>query len=152
MARRRVVHCGPIQLGDYLKSFGMKILIIKRDKLGDLLLATPMFAHLRACLPDAEIHLLANDYNAWVVDGNPDIDRRWIYRRVRHAGRVSLTAAVKHLLQDISLRRMHFDWVIVANGEDSPRAIARGLAIRGTRCVAYCTAGSHYPSLTDPLA
>src|SRR5471030_1525659 len=99
----------------------MKILVIKRDKLGDLLLATPMLAHLRACLPAAEIHLLVNDYNGWVVDGNPDIDHRWIYRRVRHAGRVSLIAAVQQLLQDFSLRRARFNWVIVANGEDSPR-------------------------------
>jgi len=129
----------------------MKILIIKRDKLGDLLLATPMLAHLRACLPEAEIHLLANDYNAWVVDGNPDIDRRWVYRRVRHAGRVSLVAALQHLIQDLSLRRMRFDWVIVANGEDSPRAISRGLAVHGARCVAYCSASSPYPRLTDPL-
>jgi len=129
----------------------MKILVIKRDKLGDLLLATPMLAHLRTCLPDAEIHLLANDYNAWVVDGNPDIDRRWVYRRVRHAGRVSLTAAFHQLLQDFSLRRAHFDWVLVANGEESPRAIARGLTVRGTRCIAYCNGESHYARLTDPL-
>ena len=61
----------------------MKVLVIKRDKLGDLLLATPMLAHLRSSLPGAELHLLANDYNSWAVDGNPDIDRRWVYRRVR---------------------------------------------------------------------
>ena len=129
----------------------MKILIIKRDKLGDLLLATPMFAHLRASLPEAEIHLLANDYNAWVVDGNAAIDHRWIYRRVRHAGRVSFIAGIQQIMQDFSLRRTQFDWVIVANGEESPRAIARGLAVRGTRCVAYCNRDSRYARLTDPL-
>lgn len=129
----------------------MKILVIKRDKLGDLLLATPMFAHLRASLPDAEIHLLANDYNAWVVDGNAAIDHRWIYRRVRHAGRISFIAVIQQVMQDFSLRRMQFDWVIVANGEESPRAIARGLAVRGTRCVSYCNRDSRYARLTDPL-
>jgi heptosyltransferase-3 len=129
----------------------MKILVIKRDKLGDLLLATPMLAHLRTCLPDAEIHLLANDYNAWVVDGNLDLDHLWVYRRVRHAGRLSLVAAFQQLIQDFSLGRVHFDWVVVANGEDSPRAIARGLAVRGVRCVAYCKDASRYGRLTDPL-
>src|SRR4051812_8642810 len=106
MARRQVVHYGLTKLNGYPRSSGMKILVIKRDKLGDMLLATPMLAHLRACLPDAEIHLLANDYNAWVVDGNSDIDHRWVYRRVRHAGRVSLFAVLLHLIQDLSLRRM----------------------------------------------
>lgn len=129
----------------------MKILIIKRDKLGDLLLATPMLAHLRASLPQAEIHLLANDYNAWVVEGNPDIDRRWVYRRVRNGRSVSLSAAVKGLFQGLALRREKFDWVIVANGEDSPRATARGLSVGGRRTVAYCADRARYRGLTDPL-
>ena len=129
----------------------MKILIVKRDKLGDLLLATPMLAHLRTHLPSAEIHLAATDYNSWVVDGNPDIDRLWVSRRVRHAGRVSLSAAFQNFTQNRALRRERFDWVIVANGDESPRAISRGLAARGSRCVAYCSGASHDPGLSDPL-
>lgn len=129
----------------------MKILVIKRDKLGDLLLATPMLAHLKACLPQAEVHLLANDYNAWVVEGNTDIDRRWIYRRVRNGRSVSLSAAFGLLAQNYALRRARFDWVIVANGEDSPRATARGLAIRAARCIAYCNDASQAPDISDPL-
>jgi len=129
----------------------MKILVIKRDKLGDLLLATPMLAHLKACLPRAEVHLLANDYNAWVADGNSDIDRRWIYRRVRNAGRVRIVAAVQFVAQTLALRRERFDWVIVANGEVSPRAIARGVSLKGRRCVAYCDEASRQAGITDPL-
>lgn len=129
----------------------MKILVIKRDKLGDLLLATPMLAHLKASLPGAQVHLLANDYNAWVVDGNPDIDRRWIYRRVRNGRQVSLSAALGLLAQNFALRRARFDWVIVANGEDSPRAIARGVSVHGARCVACCEDRTRYPRLSDPL-
>jgi len=130
----------------------MKILVIKRDKLGDLLLATPMLAHLKASLPQAEVHLLANDYNAWVVDGNADIDRRWVYRRVRSGSRVSIAAVVQFMAQGFVLRRQRFDWAIVANGEDSPRAIARGLSVRAARTVAYCADASRYSRLTDPLA
>ena len=129
----------------------MKILVIKRDKLGDLLLATPMLAHLKASLPQAEIHLLANDYNAWVADGNADIDRRWIYRRVRNAGRVSPAAALQFVAQTFALRRERFEWVIVANGEESPRAITRGIWLRGRHCIAYCNDSTRYPLLTDPL-
>jgi hypothetical protein len=61
----------------------VKILVIKRDKIGDLLLTTPMLAHLKAALPAAEVHLFANDYNAWMVADDPHVDRRWIYPRVR---------------------------------------------------------------------
>ena len=70
-----------------------KVLVLKRDKIGDMLLTTPLLAHLKAALPQVETHLLANDYNAWVVAGDPHVDRVWTYRRVRNAGRVSLRAA-----------------------------------------------------------
>jgi ADP-heptose:LPS heptosyltransferase len=129
----------------------MKILVLKRDKIGDLLLSTPLFARLKAALPRSETHLLANDYNAWVAADNPHIDRIWIYRRVRHGGRVSLGAAWDWLWQMRALRHERFDWVIVANGDESPRAIRRGISVRGARTVARCADASKYPGLTDPL-
>ena len=124
----------------------MKVLIVKRDKLGDLLLTTPMLAHLKGSLPQAEVHLLANDYNAWVVEGNRHIDRLWVYSRVRHGGKVRIAAAVQNLAVHWKLRRERFDWVIVANGEYSRRAVRRALAVRGARTVAYGAA-----NVSDPL-
>ena len=129
----------------------MKVLVVKRDKIGDLLLTTPMLAHLKASRPGAGVHLLANDYNAWVVAGNPDVDRLWVYRRVRHGGRVSLGAAWDWLRQSIQLRRECYDWVIVANGDESPRAIRRALSVRGARTVARCADAARYAGLSDPL-
>ena len=129
----------------------MKVLVIKRDKLGDLLLTTPLLAQLKAGLPRVETHLLANDYNAWVVAGNPHLDRVWVYRRVRHGGRVSFGAAWEWLWRSRALRRERYDWVIVANGDESPRAIRRGLSLRGARTVARCADASRYPGLSDPL-
>ena len=130
----------------------MKILIIKRDKIGDLLLTTPMLSHLRASLPRAEIHLLANDYNAWVVADHPAIDRRWIYRRARVGRSVRPLAAVQGAIQALQLRAQGFDWVIVANGSESHRAIRRGVMTGARRVVAYAADPAKYPRLTDPLA
>jgi heptosyltransferase-3 len=129
----------------------LKILIIKRDKLGDLLLTTPLLAHLRAAAPQAQIHLLANDYNAWVVADEPAIDRCWIYRRMRNGRRVDLSAAWGLLVQNRRLRAEAFDAAIVANGSPSPRAIERGLSAGARRVVAYVDDVRHYPRLTDPL-
>ena len=137
--------------GDYNRR-AMKILVLKRDKIGDLLLTTPLLARLKAALPQAEVHLLANDYNAWVAAGNKHVDRLWIYRRVRHAGRISLSAAWEWIWQGRALRRERYDWVVVANGDESPRAIRRALSLRGTRTVARCADASKYPGLTDPVA
>ncbi len=130
----------------------MKILFIKRDKLGDLLLTTPAFAHVRAQLPQAEIHLLANDYNAWVARDHPALTRTWVYPRVRHAGRLRLGAAIAYPRLAWALRRQHFDWAIVAGGDESPRGIERALAIGARRVVAYAADPQKYgPRLTDPL-
>lgn len=129
----------------------MKILVIKRDKIGDLLLTTPMLAHLKASRPQAQVHLLANDYNAWVVAGNPHLDRLWVYRRARHAGRVSPAAAWEQLLQYFALRRERFDAAIVANGAESPRAIRRGLRAGARRVIACCDAPGRYRGLSDAL-
>lgn len=130
----------------------MRILILKRDKIGDMLLMTPMLEHLRNTRPDAEIHVLANDYNAWVVADNPNIDHLWVYPRTRHAGRLRPMAAVREWLLTRKLKKMHFDAVIAAGGVVSPRAIQRVVRIGGQRTIAYCPPDSpEAAGLTDPL-
>lgn len=129
----------------------MKILIVKRDKLGDLLLTTPMLAWLKQALPQAQLHVLANDYNAWVIDGNAHADRVWVLPRVRHAGKLRIGAALQTARMLWQMRCQKFDWVLVGNGEESPRAIERGLSVHGLRTVAYCNNAKDWPRLTHPL-
>ena len=131
----------------------MRLLIIKRDKLGDLLLTRPVITLLREALPSAEIHLLANDYNAWVAHDHPALARTWVYPRVRHAGRLRPVAALRHLPLAWQLRRARFDWAFVMGGDESHRAIQRAIATRATRIVAYASVPARYGArLTDPLA
>lgn len=130
----------------------MRVLIVKRDKLGDLLLTTPILAHLASALPHAQIHLLANDYNAWVVDAHPALARLWVYPRVRHEGRLRPAAAFAHLPLAVRLRLARFDWAIAMGGEESPRAVRRAIATGARRVVAYVGDAARYGrSLTDPL-
>jgi len=50
------------------------------------------------------------------------------------------------------LRRERFDVAIAANGEESPRAIRRALAVGALRTIAYVSPGKRYGGrLTDPL-
>jgi heptosyltransferase III len=130
----------------------MKILVVKRDKIGDMLLTTPLLAHLRDMLPNARIDVLANDYNAWVVHGNTAIDQVWVYPRSRHAGRLRWPAIFEQLRQQAALRRVGYDVAIAANGEPSLRAINRALATRAARTIAYVSTPSGFGSrLTDAL-
>ena len=130
----------------------MKILVLKRDKLGDLLLTTPLLARLRETFPDARIELLASEYNAWVAAGNPNVDQIHAYPRVRTGRTVSFTAVWRQLVQFRALRRTRYDWIIVAQGEDSPRAVQRALFLNAARTVAYAAPGHRYSKrLTDAL-
>ncbi len=130
----------------------MKILIVKRDKLGDMLLTTPMIGWLKQALPGAQLHVLANDYNAWVIDGNTHVNRIWALPRVRHAGKLRIGAALHNVGMWWQLQRQKFDWVLVGNGEESPRAIERGLSVHGDNTVSYCKRAEDWPRLTHPLA
>lgn len=138
----------------------MKIVILKRDKVGDMLLVTPMLEHLRASLPRAEIHMLANDYNAWVLEGNPNIDRLWIYPRVRHGASMRPWAVWAQFKQLWQLRRERFDFAIAAGGVVSPRAVERILRLGARRTIAYSGANKDenasdaalFNRLSDPVA
>lgn len=129
----------------------MKILIVKRDKIGDLLLTTPMLRHLRASLPDARIHLLANDYNAWVVADNPDIDKLWVYRRAKVGRRIKPAAIFGQIWLNFRLWRERYDVVVVAGGDESARAIKRALRVGGKRTIAYCRDPRLAARLSDAL-
>jgi heptosyltransferase-3 len=130
----------------------VRVLIVKRDKLGDLLLTTPVLAHLATALPQTEIHLLANDYNAWVVDGHRAIARTWTCPRTRDSGRLRIAAAAAQLPLHWRLRRQRFDWAIVMGGDESHRGIARAIITGAARVVAYAREPSRYGvRLTDPL-
>ncbi len=116
------------------------ILVVKRDKVGDLLLATPMLRALCERFPEARIDLLASDYNAWVVARLPGIDTVWTYRRTRVGHRVVPSAALGQALLWLRLRARHYDVAIAANGEDSPRATRRALLAGARHTIAYAAA------------
>jgi ADP-heptose:LPS heptosyltransferase len=103
-----------------------------------------MLAHLRAQLPQ-------DDYNAWVAAGNPDIDRLWVYPRVRTGNQVSLKAAWATWNINRALKREAFDVAIVGNSAESRRAIERGAALNAKRVIASFPPDSHYPGVTDRI-
>ena len=129
----------------------MRVLIVKRDKLGDLLLTTPVLRHLATARPDAEIHLLANDYNAWVARGHPALTRLWTYPRVRDAGRLRPMLAFHQVGVTLALRRQRFDVALVMGGDESPRGIVRASLCGARRIVAYVASSRPRRGVTDPV-
>lgn len=66
-----------------------KILVVRRDNIGDLVCTTPAIAALRQKFPDAEIGALVNSYNAEVLRGNPNVDHLFVYQKLKHAGHIA---------------------------------------------------------------
>ena len=51
-----------------------RILVIKLDHIGDVLLATPVFSNLRRVYPNAELHALTGAWSRVVLEKHPDVN------------------------------------------------------------------------------
>ena len=51
-----------------------RILVVKLDHLGDVLLATPVFSNLRRAYPNAELHALTGTWSRVVLERHPDVN------------------------------------------------------------------------------
>lgn len=93
----------------------MKILVIRRDNIGDLLCTTPLIAALRGRFPDAWIGVLTNAYAAPVLAGNPHIDEVLAYEKGKHAASVGgrLRALGHRLMLIARLRRLGIDLALL---------------------------------------
>ena len=94
----------------------MKLLVIRRDNIGDLVCTTPLLLALRQRFPQAWIGVLTNSYCAPVLAGHPAIDQVFVYRKAKHRepGQSLLAAYGERLAMIWHLRRMAIDQVILA--------------------------------------
>src|SRR6266850_3184520 len=83
-----------------------RILVIRRDNIGDLACTTPLIATLRERLPNAHIVALVNTYNEAVLAGNPAVNVVYAYEKGKHRGeeRSILSVYVDRLRLIMSLR------------------------------------------------
>jgi ADP-heptose:LPS heptosyltransferase len=103
-----------------------RILVIRRDNIGDLVCTTPLLAALRTRFPKAWIGVLANSYNAPVLEGNPDIDALFAYRKLKHLGgdEGALAPLTRRIAMLWALRRKRLDLAIIAAGPQDTRGLS----------------------------
>jgi lipopolysaccharide heptosyltransferase II len=86
-------------------SDSLKILLVRNDRIGDLVLTTPAIEVLRAHLPQARIDLLCSAYAAPVVAGNPHLNEVLTDRGAQDSSDLKQTARL--------LRSRKYDCAVV---------------------------------------
>ena len=104
-----------------------RILIIRRDNIGDLACTTPLIAGLRARLPHAWLGALVTTYNAEVLARNPALDELVVYEKLKHRSGGLISHLRSRLGQLSRLRQQQFDCVLVPAPSPQSLKLARGL-------------------------
>ncbi len=116
-----------------------RILVIRIDFLGDMLCTTAFLGALKERWPGAELHVVANRYNAAALAGNPDVHKIHTYVYSRQCERNDRPGRMRALVDRLRLvrrlRRLRFDLVVVPNGgmHRSSMQFARQLGAKDCR-------------------
>ena len=114
----------------------LKILVIRRDNIGDLVCTTPVFTALRQGFPTAQICALVNSYNAPVLAQHRDVDRVFVYTKLKHRapGQSRLRLLWQRLRMNRELKKITFDYVLLPNSQ--PRLLRFALSLHPKHIVA----------------
>ena len=104
-----------------------RILILRRDNIGDLACTTPLLAGLRAQLPRAWLGALVTTYNAEVLARNPALDEVYVYEKLKHRSSGLLSHLRTRVGQLKRLRQQKIDCVLVPAPSPQSLKLARGL-------------------------
>ena len=85
-----------------------KILIVRNDRLGDVILSTPVIKNLKLAFPQSYIAFMCRPYTREALEGNPNLDEVIVYDK--YGKDKSFLATVKFALK---LGKYRFDWAII---------------------------------------
>lgn len=116
-----------------------RVLVVRRDNIGDLVCTTPLLQALRGRYPNARLAVLATSYNTAVIDHHPVLDVVYCYTKLKHcaADATVLSLLVRRLQTLWRLRQERFDYAVLAGAAFQPRVarLARWLGVK--RIVGY---------------
>ena len=133
----------------------IRILIVRRDNIGDLICTLPLISAIRQLNPTARIDILVNSYCAPVVMGNPDLDHIYVYTKAKHkqSGESTLGVYWRRLYLTLKLRFARYDWLVLANVSCQPRPLRWAKQVGAKRVVGFTEAGCvGAETITDPIA
>ena len=103
----------------------LKLLVIRRDNIGDLVCTTPLISALRRRYPRAHIAALVNTYNRQVLEGHNDLDAVYAYAKAKHRlpGQSRASVYWDRLVLMLKLRALRFDCALLASPHPGASAL-----------------------------
>ena len=101
-----------------------KVLILKYDRIGDMIVTTPIFRELKNAYPKCSISVLASEENKDVIKYNPYIDNIYVNYK---------NSLLKDFPKLLKLRRKKFDVCIELEHSVIPHAIFRLIIMKHYR-------------------
>lgn len=129
----------------------MKIIILKRDKLGDLLLTTPMLQLLKHYFPSSTLSVIAPQSSAWILKDATFIDKLYSYPQPKSFNITDILSFINQFYIFLKIRSEHYDIAIAAGGEYSHRAIKRMLWMKAKKTIAYVPKNKIIKGVSDPI-
>ena len=65
-------------LNDFDIQKSSNVLMLRYDRIGDMIITTPVFREFKSSFPDAEINVLASRSNSIILKNNPHVDNIFI--------------------------------------------------------------------------
>ena len=129
----------------------MKIIILKRDKLGDLLLTTPMLQLLKQHFPKSKLAVIAPQSSAWILKDAPFVDELYSYPQPKSFNIKSVISLFRQLYIFLKIRNAHYDIAIAAGGGYSHRAVKRLLWMKAKRAISFVPKNIIIEGINDPI-
>lgn len=104
-----------------------RILLLRRDNIGDLVCTTPLLDALRTQLPHAWLGALVTTYNAEVLARNPALDEIFVYEKLKHRSGGIFMHLKNRLGQLSGLRQRKLDYVLAPAPAPQSLRLARSL-------------------------
>ncbi len=97
-----------------------RILIVRNDNIGDVVLTTPAIEALRKCYPDAYIAILVAEHAREAIEGNPYLDKIYSYQKAKHSMDNKFVSWWRQYKVIREIRRDRFDLAIGIRSIFSP--------------------------------
>jgi len=94
-----------------------RILVVKLDHIGDVLLSTPVFSNLHHAYPNVELHALTGRWSRVILENHPNVNKVWVYNSPAFS-RSEKPTCLKEVLQLYrNLQGQNYDLLINLRGD-----------------------------------